>query len=183
VWIVDFQLYWLLIFSCILSEVAEKLNFKLYSPNTIYFIAICAFWKTFKRCPINISNWIRVEMFTSLGNGATLLVTRVKTNGARTIFEFLQNGRYGSIWFEVKYSSLLSKNRRIDLLLIEFVRLRASLPESTAFPSLVFGSMLSIISRERGESRLLVRRLSVPFFNIFSTFMLKNMNGGIQNLR
>jgi len=89
-------------------------------------------------------------MFTSLGNGATLLVTGVKINGARAIFEFLQNGRYRSIWLEVKYSSLLSKNKRIDLLLIEFVCLHESLPESTAFPSLVLGSMLSIISWERG---------------------------------
>lgn len=68
-------------------------------------------------------------MFTSLGNGATLLVTEAETNGARAMLEFLQNGRYWSIRFEVKYSSLLLKNRRIDLLLIEFARLHESLPE------------------------------------------------------
>lgn len=90
-------------------------------------------------------------MFTSLDNGTTLFVTGVKTNGSRIMLEFLQNRRYQPIRFEVKYSSLLSKNRRIDLLLIEFVRLRESLPESTAFPILALGSMLSIIFRERGR--------------------------------
>lgn len=75
-------------------------------------------------------DWIRVEMFTSLGNEATLFVTGAETNSARAMLEFLQNERYWSIRFEVKYSSLFSKNRRIDLLLIEFVRLRVSLPEN-----------------------------------------------------
>lgn len=69
-------------------------------------------------------------MFTSLGNEATLFVTGAETNSARAMLEFLQNERYWSIRFEVKYSSLFSKNRRIDLLLIEFVRLRVSLPEN-----------------------------------------------------
>lgn len=110
----------------ILSKVTEKLDFKLYSPNAIYFAAIYAFWKTFKRCLINFS--IEFELKCLL-LGTTLLVTEAETNGARAMLEFLQNGRYWSIRFEVKYSSLLSQNRRIDLLLIEFVRLRESLPE------------------------------------------------------
>lgn len=100
-------------------------------------------------------------MFTSWSH-----VTEAETNGARAMLEFLQNGRYWSIRFEVKYSSLLSKHRRVDLLLIEFVRFRESLPEYCISDS---RARFDAIDHFLGTQESLLVRLSIPFSNIFST--------------
>lgn len=104
-------------------------------------------------------------MFTSWSH-----VTGAETNGARAMLEFLQNGRYWSIQFEVKYSSLLSKHRRVDLLLIEFVRFRESLPEYCISDS---RARFDAIDHFLGTKESLLVRLSIPFSNIFSTLCWK----------
>lgn len=117
----------------------------------MYFAAIYAFRKTSKRRPINILIEFRLKCLLLRAEKLYYYVKGIGINSARAVLEFLQNERYRSIRFEVKYSSLPSKNRRIDLLLIEFARLRESLPEYCISDShdRRFDSMLSIIFRVR----------------------------------
>lgn len=94
----------------------------------MHFAAIYAFWKTSKRCPVNILIKFRLKCLLPRAAKSCYYVTGAGINSARTVLEFLRKERYWSIRFEVKYSSLPSKNRRIDLLFIEFARLHESLP-------------------------------------------------------
>lgn len=145
----------------------------------MYFAAIYAFRKTSKRRPINILIEFRLKCLLLRAEKLYYYVKGIGINSARAVLEFLQNERYRSIRFEVKYSSLPSKNRRIDLLLIEFARLRESLPEYCISDShdRRFGSMLSIIFRVRRWISILSSSTFHSIFpNAFITFVLKNMN-------
>lgn len=148
----------------------------------MHFAAIYAFWKTSKRCPVNILIKFRLKCLLPRAAKSCYYVTGAGINSARAVLEFLRKERYRSIRFEVKYSSLPSKNRRIDLLFIEFARLHESLPEYCISDSYDrrFRSMLSIISR--WISILSSSTFHSIFPNAFITFVLKNMNDG-RNLK
>lgn len=133
-----------------------------------YFAAIYAFRKTSKRCPINILIKFKLKCLLLQAVKLCYYVTTAGINSARAMLEFFQKERYRSVRSEVKYSSLSAKNRRIDLLLIEYIfaRLRESLSAYCIFDShgdsiRCYRSFFGYVS---GESQFLVRRLSIPFF-------------------